>query len=487
MQFITDPQLVYILAFCALVCAAAWKSFASERSRFLVTIVLIALSAVFWYAARATHVPWLRECSLAFAELALVQVLAVILFRLFLGRLNVPLIIREVWLGAFYVAIVLTMLSRLGVNLAGLIATSTVLTAIVGLSMQDALLNVVGGVVLQLEREIGLGDYIVIKDHGEGWVRTVRTRYTAIETPDGDLVLIPNNVLIKNSVTVFANVHRHRIPFCASYEYSPALVCEAVQQSLAASPPACIAADPPPKCILVALRPGHIEYCAVLYQDRPGRSSGIVSEVLTRVHYALARAGYPLMAVPQNLDILQVERRPPLAADNRDLRIAALRKNEVFGMLAEEELDWLAGRFVRLPFAPREMVVKQGGQGESLYLVNKGRVRVMLESSEGRSQQVAELGPGSFFGEMSLLTGELRNASVIAAEPVECDRLDKDDFSKVLHDRPELAQQIALVLATRQSGLAEARERLNAPAADRPQDLLARIQAFFRLGKWTGS
>jgi small-conductance mechanosensitive channel/CRP-like cAMP-binding protein len=483
MQFITDPQLVYILAFCAFFCAAAWKFLASERSRFAVTAVLIVLSAVFLYTARANRVPWLRECSLAFAELALVQVLAVILFRLVLGRLRVPLIIRELWLGAFYVAIVLTMLTRLGVNLAGLIATSTVLTAIVGLSMQDALLNVVGGVVLQLEREIGLGDYIVIKDHGEGWVRSVRTRYTAIETPDGDLVLIPNNVLIKNPVTVLGDIHRHRIPFCASYQYSPAEVCEAVQKSLAAAPPACTAADPPPQCMLVALHPGHIEYSASVYQNRPRRGSSIVSDVLTRVYYALARAGYPLMAVPQNLDILQLDRRSPLATEDRALRIAALRKNEVFGMLAEEELDWLAGRFVRLPFAPGELVVKQGRPGESLYLVNKGRVRVVLESAEGRSQHVADLGPGSLFGEMSLLTGELRAASVVAGEPVECDRLDKDDFSKVLLDRPELAQQIALVLATRQSGLAEARERLSATAAEQPQDLLARIQRFFGLGK----
>jgi NTE family protein len=134
-------------------------------------------------------------------------------------------------------------------------------------------------------------------------------------------------------------------------------------------------------------------------------------------------------------------------------------------------------------FAGGEAVVKQGDEGDCLYLVMKGRARVVLSGADNRSEEVATLGPGSILGEMSLLSGEKRSASVVAEGHLECDRLDKADFARILRERPEVADQISIVLTARQSGLSEARDRLNAVALDTRQDFLMRIQAFFGLGK----
>ena len=120
-----------------------------------------------------------------------------------------------------------------------------------------------------------------------------------------------------------------------------------------------------------------------------------------------------------------------------------------------------------------------------MYLVISGQVRVVLDGEGGRSVQIATLGPGSLFGEMSLLSGDRRTASVIANEPVVFERLDKADFAKVICDRPELAEQISLLLSARHAGLAEAHGRLSV-TADGRQDLLKRIQAFFGLGTKPG-
>jgi CRP-like cAMP-binding protein len=101
---------------------------------------------------------------------------------------------------------------------------------------------------------------------------------------------------------------------------------------------------------------------------------------------------------------------------------------------------------------------------------------------------VATLSAPTVFGEMSLLTGEPRSATVIAMSDVECFRLDKAAVQRVLAARPELAQQLADLLARRRSALVAARENLDAAAlkareAKDASDLLSRIKHFFALGE----
>ena len=165
-------------------------------------------------------------------------------------------------------------------------------------------------------------------------------------------------------------------------------------------------------------------------------------------------------------------------------RSAALRGVEVLQCLTEEETRQLATRMTKTSFAPGEVILRQGDAGDSLYILKRGRVRILLTHESGLSEQVACLAPGDFFGEMSLLTGEKRTATVVAMEEADCYRLAKADMQALLAQRPALADEISAVLSQREAGLAAVRDRLDeeserTKALQNHGDLLSRIRRYF--------
>src|SRR5262249_45644797 len=94
--------------------------------------------------------------------------------------------------------------------------------------------------------------------------------------------------------------------------------------------------------------------------------------------------------------------------------------------------------------------------------------------------------PGNFFGEMSLMTGARRTATVVALTDVECYRLDKAGFQDILHERPQIAEGVAAILASRKAGLMAVLEGLDHEARDRrladeSRAILHKIRDFFGL------
>ena len=134
------------------------------------------------------------------------------------------------------------------------------------------------------------------------------------------------------------------------------------------------------------------------------------------------------------------------------------------------------------PFAAGEAITREGELDDGLYMLVSGDAIVRIGSGAER-RDVARLAAGQFFGEMSLMTGEARTASVIAATDVVCYRLDKAGFQLVLKAMPALADQIAEVLAMRRSALTVARDDRDEMKRRRvetaKQDLLGRIRGFF--------
>jgi CRP-like cAMP-binding protein len=153
--------------------------------------------------------------------------------------------------------------------------------------------------------------------------------------------------------------------------------------------------------------------------------------------------------------------------------------------LSEEERGSLAAQLRYSPFTKGDVMTKQGAQAHWLYLIEDGCASVRVAEGD-LEREVATLHGPELFGEMSLLTGAPRSATVIATEDVECFRLDKLALQPLLSARPELAKHLADLLARRQVGLIAAKEGLDAEAAKARQastsrDLLSRITKFFTL------
>jgi CRP-like cAMP-binding protein len=243
-----------------------------------------------------------------------------------------------------------------------------------------------------------------------------------------------------------------------------------------------IAESPRPRCIVAQYRPQHVEYGALVWMMRPGLELLDISGVRTRIHFALGRIGAPLSSIPYVVD--QHAESAPAAADDR---IDLLRRIEIVQCLSEAETQQLASRMHKVSFAPGEVILRQGDRGDSAYIVQNGRVRILLSQDSGLSEQVACLAPGDFFGEMSLLTGEPRTATAVALDPVDCYRLEKPELDAIFAGRPELAADIAALLTSRHQGLAAVREKLSEEAAKQNEqrnrsDLLGRIRRYFAIG-----
>jgi small-conductance mechanosensitive channel/CRP-like cAMP-binding protein len=477
----------------------------AERMRIRAALLLFALSfagllltASFAYRGVSTDSSlylWFRWASLFCLWIAFINVASVFVFEVFLNalRLKPPRIMRDLLVALAYVVLGITLLSIPRVDISGIVATSAVLTAVIGLSFQDTLGNMMGGMALQLERAIGIGDWIKI-DGQEGVVREIRWRHTSIETRNWDTIVIPNSVLMKSQVTVlgrragFPRQHRQWVYFNVDFRYSPADVIDAVEMGLRAEPIPNIAGEPQPNCVFMDFKDSYASYAVRYWLTDLAVDDPTNSIVRTRIYFALRRAGIPLSIPAQSIFMTEEDtaRRERKDVEEIEKRVEALGRVELFGSLTEEEHRSLAARLRYAPFSRGEAMTRQDAEAHWLYLMTGGEAEVRVSTDGNLNERVAALHAGDVFGEMGMMTGEPRSATVIALTDVECYRLDKEAFHDILLQRPEIAEDISMLLAKRRVELEAAREGLNEEAKRmrmryHHNELLRRIKKFFTL------
>ena len=164
----------------------------------------------------------------------------------------------------------------------------------------------------------------------------------------------------------------------------------------------------------------------------------------------------------------------------------ALREIDLFRPLSEEELRTVAARCRPLHYAAGERIIEEGAAGDSFFVVDRGEVEVSKDLG-GAPRALARLMEGQFFGEMALLTGEKRAATVVAATDVDLFTLDKTGFHEVIVGNPAIAVDISTILSERRAALNQAEGDLTArfqPTASRgelKERILDRIRGYFGL------
>ncbi len=418
-----------------------------------------------------------------------------LLFDAILPRLRVtlPRIVQDVAVAALAALTALATASHAGMNLSGLIATSAVLTAVIGFSLQDTLGNVMGGLFLQVDNSISVGDFIKLGELS-GKVVEIRWRYTAVETSNGDTAIIPNSALMKTQVLVLGRNARGRkhqrrqLYFNVDFRRQPNQVIDAVAGALVGRKIPHVAEEPAPSVILVDFGDSYARYCVRYWLTDIAADLPTDSLVRSFIFSALKRAGISL-AVPASAQFVienSNERSAAQLREEAEARCAALKRVDLFGCLSEDERAQLADSLHFAPFARGEVITRQGTEAHWLYLITHGSVAVRLAGADGLEKEIARLGAGDFFGEMSLLTGKPRSTTVVALDEVRSFRLGTSSFQDVVARRPELAESFAEILARRRSELVAAREGLDGEAsarrlaADR-KDLVSSIRRFFDL------
>ena len=128
------------------------------------------------------------------------------------------------------------------------------------------------------------------------------------------------------------------------------------------------------------------------------------------------------------------------------MSVSLLERVGLFADLDAEALEEMGACLRSRRYARNQVIFAAGDPGTSLCIVAAGRVNMVVTSPDGKELIVNALGPGDFFGEMSLLDGEPRSTDAVASEPTQLMLLRREDFLRVLDARPSVARQLLAVL-----------------------------------------
>jgi len=368
----------------------------------------------------------------------------------------------------------------LSANLALLLTSSAIITAVIGLALQDSLGNLFSGLALALERTVQVGDLVRSGDT-IGLVEQLTWRAIKVRTMEGSSILIPNSVASRERLEVF---RRGGLPIARilhvglEYETPPARARAALEDALRDLPG--LAHHPAPAAGVRSFDASAVTYELRYWLEDYARYLELDAKVRERIWYRLKReririaypvvrqhqyAAGPLLGPPESASIPQVISSSPL-----------------FAPLSDAEREILAEGATSHRYAESEIIVREGEQTSSMFLIVEGRCAVSARGDALSSQRVAVLEEGGSFGEISLLTGEPRIATVRALTEATLVEIDKATLSPVLEANPSLAEQLGTIILERRQETASRLGSLPEPAAAlEPKSLRGRIARFFGL------
>jgi len=364
-----------------------------------------------------------------------------------------------------------------------LIALPTIATAVVGFALKDVIARLASGI--QLGNMIHIGDWVTLMEK-EGVVTDIAFDYITIRTRALDYIMLPNDVVAQSKIINHSRpeiLSASSIIVEAGYAHPPMQVKQILTQS--ASAVTGVVATPVPVSFVQEFKESGIAYKLKFYLNDYANRERIEGEVLAYVWYAFQRNG---IDIPYPQRVMHMVQAPDLTA-RRTIELAAIedefRAIDFLAVLDAPALRLLAEQAHKRVYLPGELVVREGEPGEELFVIMEGEADVVIKSGD-QTTPVATLEAGQFFGEMSLLTGTPRSATVRAKSQLTVTVIGKNAMSPVLAGNPGLADQFGTILTARQSALAATREtadraaRLKAGAED-GKSLTARILKFFRL------
>jgi small-conductance mechanosensitive channel len=425
---------------------------------------------------RALHVLWMLAFAFGLVRTVVSAGLKVVRMR---SPVGTPKILRDVIDSTLYALAALVILkTQLNLDLTGVVATSAVLSVVLGLALQDTLGNLFAGLSLQLERPFQVGDFVTIGSH-TGRVVQIAWRATRIENFRKEVITLPNALVAKEAVKNFsANPGGVAVDIYVglSYDAPPNQVKAAVQDVLSEVPH--VLREPRPQVRTWAFDESGVRYQLRYWVTSLQFADSVMEEIYTHLWYRLRREG---IEVPLPQRVVHTRPQAPAVAELDEGHAAAvLRGVDLFATLGEPELQRLQRECVARRFGLGEHVIDEGEKGHTFYVVARGQVSVRL----GRElREVARLERGGYFGEMSLLTGEPRTATVVAESDAVLLELDRPLFARLFAEQPDFARQLSALLAQRRAQLRAAAAQGSPPVDPAPEAsrIFGRLKNIFGL------
>ncbi|MCZ2391799.1 MAG: mechanosensitive ion channel family protein [Acidobacteria bacterium] len=367
------------------------------------------------------------------------------------------------------------------VQLSALFTGSTIVGIVVGLALQDTLGNLFAGIAMQADQPFQVGDVISIRDRGMGVVEGVSWRGVKIRTFQNKLLIISNSVLGKETIEVAPrdNLNARIVFFNTAYSFSPSRTSNVVREALRFTEN--ISRKRHPVVRIRNFGDSSIDWEVKYWIEDYTRHADTDALVRERIWYAFQREKIEF-AFPTRTLVNQ-EAAPETPFEEKVTRRSVqLARIPVFAPLSEAEIERLAGNARSRVYAAGESIVEQGAKGTSMFVIVRGSVNVVI-SRNGKLEILNTLGEDDFFGEMSLLTGQPRSATVVATSETEVLRIDKPALKPILENNEGLVLAVSERIQERLKKLSEGdRETQEIPESDpRSPSVIRSIRKFFGL------
>ncbi len=456
---------------------------------FLALQVFLRLGAAEYYPRVSLQLNFLSWLVFVFAALKLGLYVYGDLFIVRWRRGSFPAAFKNIITASVLVVITLILLKEiLNINVTSLIATTTVLTATIGLAFQSTLANMLAGLMIHLEKPLKQGDWISVSGH-QGRVLDITLRSTRIMTIEHNEVFIPNGKVLSEAVVNYSlpnTVQVRTLPIGVSYNVPPNKAKNAILEVLASLPR--VRKTPAPVVRVVNYGDFSIHFEIRYAIDDYAAHVDIEAEIMNLLWYKFKRSDIEIPFPVQSIHVQQVtpETRQADKQRRENEILSMMSKVEIFTPLTAEEKKDLVAHVSINAYASGETPVQQGEAGDSFFIIKTGRVDVLVEKSSHERAVVATLGPGNFFGEMSLLTGAVRTATIQVKEDAEFIVIDKESFGSTLAKNPSIIESLSNILSERQASLDAQREKLDAASLERRKRdasgrMLSKIRDFFGL------
>ncbi len=361
----------------------------------------------------------------------------------------IPHFLREVVGGIIFLIALLFVLSagyHAEAQLKGLLVGSGAIALILGFAGQNLFGGIIAGISIQINRPYKVGDWLQVGDRFAE-VMEINWRSTRLCTNDNIYLDIPNNEIVRTTIVNLhypTEVHAMRIRVGVDYNVPPNRVKDALAR--AASSANGVLANPPVKVFLVDFADHAVTYEIKFYMGNHARINEINDAVRTNVWYELKRQR---ITIPFPIRTLQLERRklPAGEEDHQEAR-AILRGEPLFQCLSAAQINNLVEQSDLNHFGRGERVIEEGAEGDSMFVLMRGAAQVSV-SKNGKVIPVATLSSGDCFGEMSLLTGEKRTATVRAEGDCYVMEISKDVMAQIVRESPDCLRQLSEILARR--------------------------------------
>ncbi len=378
-----------------------------------------------------------------------------------------PRVLHGLILAVLYLTFLFIILrGLLGINITPFLATSAILTMILGLAFQGVLSNILTGMSLHLTKSFHKSDWIRVVDT-EGIVIDTNWRETRIFDRSSNLVVLPNNVMASEKIINFSQPDKKTaltLQVKASGESPPAEVIRALCEAASEVPE--VLNVPSPEAYLLKYEDVGISYALKFWISNFNRRFPITSDVGRLIWYKFKRRGIQIPVPVTGLlgeaaRFLEIQEGLSSADSLKERNFQDMMKSTFLRyqegekkdalILPVEEIRELAAVARRHHFAKGEFVARQGEQGESCFVMASGKIKGEIIYTEKGKEYKTEfmVEPGGIFGEMSLFTGMPRTATGIVMEESELLEIKVEDFAKILERHPQLADVIADLVSDR--------------------------------------